>query len=77
MSATEYTIKYPRYCRTRSGISGHKADPARMPSECGDCFGKGLCGRCAEPIPKYTDTCTSCGWQAFKVAHALPGANYV
>jgi hypothetical protein len=76
MSATEYATNYPRYCRTCCGIGGEKADASKFPSNCPDCYEKGLCARCAEPVPRYEATCTACGWRAFNVADALPGGDY-
>jgi len=47
MNAAQFAATYPHYCRACSGIGGHKASPDRMATECPECFGKGLCGRCA------------------------------
>jgi hypothetical protein len=77
VSAAEYAAKFPRYCHTCCGIGGTKSDPARMPNECPDCYGRGRCGRCAAELPKYEATCPACGWRAFNAADALPGAKYV
>jgi DnaJ-class molecular chaperone len=77
MNATDYAIRYPRYCRACSGIGGHKARADRMPEECPECYGKGLCGRCAAELPKYTAVCPTCDWRAFNAEDALPGATYV
>ena len=77
MSTDDYAVNFPRYCRICSGIGGHKADPDRMPTDCPDCYGRGLCGRCAVELPEYAAVCSSCGWRVFEAADALPGANFV
>ena len=77
MSAQEYEAKFPNYCRTCGGIGGHKGRGAHLPSECPDCFGRGLCGRCAAELPKYTAECPTCGWRPFNEADAIPGRDYV
>jgi hypothetical protein len=77
MNATEYATTYPRYCRACNGIGGHKVQAGRLPIECPECFGKGLCGRCAAQMPKYTAECPRCGWRVFTEADALPGATYI
>ena len=77
MTADEYTTRYPHYCRRCNGIGGHKTDPGRIPTECPECFARGVCGRCAAQLPEYADTCPSCGWRAFNAADAMPGGNYV
>jgi hypothetical protein len=77
MSADEYAAKFPNYCRACGGIGGHEGREARTPTECPECFGRGLCGRCATKLPKYEATCPACGWRAFNSAEAVPGATYV
>lgn len=76
-SAEEYVKRWPSYCRTCNGIGGHRSDPARMPKECPDCYGRGVCGRCAAGMAEHEAVCPSCGWEVFKTDGALPGSNFV
>jgi hypothetical protein len=77
MSAQEYEAKFPNYCRTCGGIGGSKGRGAHLPTECPDCFGLGLCGRCTAELPKYTAECPACGWRVFNADDALPRGDYV
>jgi hypothetical protein len=77
MSTDEYVANWPQHCRKCGGIGGTKADSLQMPKECPECFGRGLCGRCAAKLPKYQATCPECGWRAFNAADALPGGQFI
>jgi hypothetical protein len=77
MTAKEYAAKWPKYCRTCNGIGGHKNDPAKFPTPCAECYGRGRCGRCGSDMLPYIQNCTKCGWTAYTPADALPGEDYV
>jgi hypothetical protein len=77
VSADEYETKWPAYCRTCKGIGGHKTIRSGLPVECPDCYGRGLCGRCAADLPRHAATCPSCGWRAVNSADAMPSGDYV
>lgn len=77
MSASEYAAKYSHYDRTCGGVGGHNTDAVQLPQDCPDCYGRGLCARCAPEVPKYSAECPSRGWRVFNAADAIPGRDYV
>ena len=73
MNGKDYEAKWLKYCRACNGIGGHKKDPAKFPTPCPGCYGRGMCGRCGAEMLKYAQTCAKCGWTAYTPADALPG----